>query len=128
MRVRWPRFEVMVIAGVALLAFVITLVVLASASGTRARKASRDLLAAQAPPVTSSALHPEDFGITAEDFLRPAVAAVDTGLEYTPFRPRLSRWTPELISKYWISPRQIATEIVGSLNDQNMRRLFESVP
>ena len=118
----------MAVAGVALLAFVITLIVLASAAGARARKQARDLLTETAPSIASPALHPEDFGITADDYLRPSVAAVDTALQYVPFRPRMSRWTPELISKYWISPRQIATEIVASLNDQNIRRLFESVP
>jgi hypothetical protein len=118
----------MAIAGVALLAFVITLVVLATASGARARKAAQDRLSEAVAPAPAPGLHPEDLGITVDDFLLPKVTAIDTTEHYVPFRQRLTQWTPELIAKYWISPRQIATEIVASLNDQNMRRLFEKVP
>jgi len=128
LHVRWPRFEVVLIVGVALVAFVITLVAVASASGARAKKAAQ-----VAPPETVSrasaaALRPEDLGISADDFMLPTVAAIDGAEHYEPFRPRLQKWSPALIARYWIPPRQIATEIVSSLNDQNMRQLFEKVP
>jgi hypothetical protein len=102
--------------------------VVVSASGARARKAARDLLNTPAPIVASPGLHPEDFGLTVDDFLLPTATTNDTTVRYTPFRQRLTKWTPQQVAKYWISPREIATEIVASLNDQNVGRLFEKVP
>ena len=49
-------------------------------------------------------------------------------LEYVPFRPRLKRWSAELAAKYWVAPREVATEIVQTINDQNIQRLFQDVP
>jgi hypothetical protein len=118
----------MVIAGIALLAFVITLVVSVSVSGAKARRAAQEIPRDAVPRASSGALSPDDLGITADDFLLPGIAPVDLDEHYTPFRQRLTKWSPALIARYWIPPRQIATEIISSLNDQNLRELFQRVP
>jgi hypothetical protein len=126
--VRLPRFEVLIIAGAALLAFVITLVVVASSSGARARRVAAEVAAERLQHEKPPALTPEELALTPEDFLLPSFEPVARSLEYVPYRPRLQRWNPELVDKYWIAPRDIAQEIVGSINDQNMQRLFQKVP
>ena len=49
-------------------------------------------------------------------------------MQYAPFRPRITRWSADLAAKYWVSPRDIAAEIIQSVNDQNMQRLFQGIP
>lgn len=115
-----------VIAGIALLAFVITLVV--AISGARSKRSAQETPRDTVPRISATVLRPDDLGITADDFLLPSIAPVDLAEHYAPFRQRLTKWSPALIARYWIPPRQIATEIISSLNDQNMRELFQKVP
>jgi hypothetical protein len=123
-----PRTEILVIAGVCVLAFAVTLAVVGGAAAARARRASAEALLDRQAARKPSLLSAEDLAITPEDFLLPTIAEADTRLLYAPFRPRLARWNPELIRKYWVPPREIAAEIVESINDQNMQRLFQNVP
>ncbi len=126
--IRLPRTEVLVIAGAALLAFVITLIVVASSTGARTRQAAAAALqerkGREKPPLFS----PEELALSPEDFLVPAPPSVETSLRYAPFRPRLTRWSEELASRYWVAPRQITREIVESINDKEIQRLFQDVP
>jgi hypothetical protein len=125
---RLPRVEILAVVGVAVLAFVITLSVLASSTAARARREAAQARedgarAKKKPPLTA-----EELALSSEDFILPAPQPPAAGLRYTPFRPRLTRWSAELAAKYWVSPRDIAAEIVQSMNDQNMQRLFQDVP
>ncbi len=70
----------------------------------------------------------EELALGAEDFVLPPLDRPEAPMEYVPFRPRITRWSQDLTSKYWVAPRDIATEIVESINDRNIRRLFEDVP
>ena len=125
---RLPRREILIVAGVALLAFVVTLVVMASSYGGRARRraqeARQELERTRTPPVLSAA----ELELTPDDFLLPPAPTVDTRLSYVPFRPRLERWSAEMVGKYWIPPRDIAIDILKSVNDANMERLLQGVP
>jgi hypothetical protein len=125
---RLPRREVLIIAGVALLAFVVTLAILSSSAGSRsarrAREARQELERNHPQPVLSAA----DLELAPDDFLLPPAPSVDTGLSYVPFRPRLERWSAEMVGKYWIPPRDIAIDVLVSVNDENMRRLLQDVP
>jgi hypothetical protein len=70
----------------------------------------------------------EELALNDEDFIIPPMERPEATPEYTPFRPRFTRWSRDLASKYWVAPRDIATEIVESINDRNMQRLFDEVP
>ncbi len=106
----------------------ITLSVLASSAAARSRRAS-----AQAREETRRAKQPpaftaEDLALGAEDFLLPSLESPVLQPRYAPFRPRQSRWSAEQAAKYWVSPREIATEMVESMNDRAIQRLFQDVP
>jgi hypothetical protein len=124
---RLPRVEVLIIAGVSLLAFIITIAVISSAGSSRTRRlaaeGTQELARMQKPPVFT----PEDLALAPEDFLLPLPRAAEKAPRYVPFRPRLSRWSGEVVGKYWIPPRQITIELLQAANDQNMRRLLEKV-
>jgi hypothetical protein len=119
---------VLVVAGVALLAFVITLVVVASSAAGRSRRAAAQAMEESARAKKQPILTTEELALGAEDFILPPFDRPEPKLEYVPFRPRLTRWSADLASKYWVAPRDIAVEIVESINDQNMERLFQDVP
>ena len=125
---RLPRPEIIVIAAAAVLAAIVTLAVLASRSGGKERRlveqAREEQKSAQAIPALSA----EDLSLTPEDFLLPGPPQDDATPDYHPFRPPLSRWGSEIVRKYWVPPREIAIDIVSRINDQDMERLFESVP
>ena len=124
---RLPRLEVLIIAGAALAAFVITLAIVASSAGAGARQAAeaqRRELARQQKPALLSA---EELALTAEDFILPPAKETGSVPRYAPFRGQLSRWTPEMVSKYWVPPGAIALELLETMNDQAMARLFEKV-
>jgi hypothetical protein len=125
---RLPRREILIIAGVALLAFVVTLAIMSSSSGSRARRRALEARQELERNRTRPALSAAELELTPDDFLLPAAPAIDTGLSYIPFRPRLERWSPEMAGKYWIAPREIAIDVLGSVNDENMRRLLQDVP
>ena len=124
---RLPRVEVLIIAGVSLFAFIITIAVISSAGSSRARRMAtevrQELARAQKPPVFA----PEDLSLSPEDFLLPLPRAEEKAPRYVPFRPRLSQWSKETVDRYWVPPRQITLELLQAANDQNMRRLLEKV-
>jgi hypothetical protein len=119
---------VLAIAGIALLAFVITLFVVASSAAGRSRRAAAQALEESARAKKRPLLTTEELALGAEDFILPRLDRPEPKLEYVPFRPRLSKWSADLASKYWVAPRDIAAEIVETINDQNMERLFQDVP
>jgi hypothetical protein len=95
-----------------------------AAAGTRARAQAlaREQQAAQkAPPLTT-----RELALSPDDFMLPAPPSPGTG--YVPWRPRTPVWTEEMVKRYWVPPRQIAADTVGTLSDQAMERLFEKVP
>jgi hypothetical protein len=124
---RLPRVEVLIIAGVSLLAFFITLAVISSAGSSRTRRLAaeqrQELARAQKPTVFA----PEDPSLSPEDFLLPLPRAAEKAPRYVPYRPRLSQWSKEAVGRYWVPPRQITLELLQAANDQNMRRLLEKV-
>jgi hypothetical protein len=111
----------------ALVAFVITLAILASSVAAQARlsaaQAREESLRAQKKP----ALTAEELALGVEDFMLPAPPPTETQARYVPFRPRIPRWSAELAARYWVSPRDIAVQIVESENDQYIQRLFQDV-
>ncbi len=124
---RPPRREILIVAGLGFAAFAITLSVLASrtAADIRGRAAAqlREIQASKlAPPLTS-----EELALSPDDFMLPQEPAARAP-SYVPWRPRTPVWTKEMVGKYWIPPREIAADIVGVLNDREMKRLFEKVP
>ena len=125
---RLPRAEVLAIAGIALLAFVIALAVLSSAAAGRSRRAAAQTEEESARAKKKPLLTMEELALGAEDFILPPLDRPEPRLEYVPFRPRLKRWSADLAAKYWVAPRDVATEIVQTINDQNMQRLFQDVP
>ncbi len=116
------------VAGVALLAFVITLAVLASSAAARSRRQAAQAAEESARAQKQPLLTAEELALSTEDFILPSLDRPAVKLEYVPFRPRLTRWSADIAAKYWVAPRDIASGIIQSVNDQNMERLFEDVP
>jgi len=108
-------------------AFLVTLTILATSLAARTRQtaaqAREEALRARKKPVLTT----EELALSVDDFMLPAPPAAEGGPRYVPFRPRLARWTAEIADRYWVSPREIATEIVESMNDRSMERLFQDV-
>ena len=125
---RLPRREVLIIAGAALVAFAVTLGIMGARVRTRADRVQQyqreETARAKKPPL----LDPAEMTLAPEDFLLPEAPAPSRDTGYVPYRPRLVRWSPKAVSAYWVSPRQIAIDIIASINDQSMQRLFEKVP
>ncbi len=121
---RLPRPEILIIAGTAFLAFVITLAVLASHAHAVSVAALQERQRAAPRPLLSA----DELEITPEDYMVPDLSPTDPGPQYVPYRPRLPKWNQELVQKYWVDPREIVKEVVGSINDRNMEQLFQSVP
>jgi hypothetical protein len=125
---RLPRYEILIVAGVALLAFIITLSVMASSVGARARRRAQEARQELERPRTPPILSADDLALTPDDFLLPQAPSMSTDIPYVPFRPRLEKWSAEIAGKYWISPRDIAIDILRAVNDENMKRLLQDVP
>jgi hypothetical protein len=125
---RLPRPEILIVAGAALLAFVITLAVLAAQAGARARGTAAAARQEMQRTAKKPLLSAEELEITPEDYMIPNLAPAPLTQQYVPYRPRLPRWNPELVQKYWVDPKEIAKEIVGSINDRAMEQLFQNVP
>jgi hypothetical protein len=125
---RLPRREVLVIAGAALVAFAVTLGIMGARVKARSERVQQyqrqETVRKQKPPV----LTPAETALSVDDFLLPESPAPAGGTGYVPYRPRLVRWSPQAVSAYWISPRQIAIDIIASINDQAVQRLLEKVP
>lgn len=124
---RLPRVEILVITGVSALAFVITLAVVSSSGGARARRLVAEERQALAHPQKPPALKPDDLALTPEDFMLPLPQPAEKTPGYVPFRPQQMQWSAETVKKYWIPPRQVTLELLHAANDQNMRQLFEKV-
>ncbi len=105
----------------------ITLSVLASRSAGQAQRAAEMAPTARGaptpPPITAA-----DLALGEDDFLLPSFEAPAQEPRYVPFRPRRQRWTAEEAAKYWVPPRQIATDLVQAENDRAIQRLFQDVP
>jgi hypothetical protein len=125
---RLPRREVLVIAGAAVLAFVITLAIMGAGAANRARRVRAEQREEMAHARKAPALTPEDLALAPEDFFLPDLRAPKQSFPYVPYRPRVQRWNAQMVRAYWIEPRQIAIDIIASINDQAMQRLFEKVP
>jgi hypothetical protein len=115
------------IAGLAVVTFVITLSVLAAKTGADIRGRAAAALkeqqkSLQAPPITQA-----ELSLQADDFiLAPSTSEPAQG--YIAWRPKTERWTQEMINQYWVDPRQVAVDIVSAVDDQAMETLFEKVP
>jgi len=115
-----------VIAAACVVAFAITLSVLAAQSAARVRRGEG--LAAQERAKTPPRMTASDLGLGEADFLLPSFQPPVLEPRYAPFRPRESRWTAEQVSQYWVAPRKIASDLVQSENDRAIQRLFQDVP
>jgi len=118
------RREVVLIAALALASAVVTLIVLTISFNARERRAPDEASDIHGRGTIAQAKDELSF----DDFILPAAPQADKPVEYYPFRPRLPRWTKENMDKFWVSPRQIATDTIGIINDRNMESFFEKVP
>jgi hypothetical protein len=125
---RLPRREVLLVAGAAVVAFAITLGIMGAGVRSRSRGTQdvqrAETAHAQKPP----ALKLEEMTLSPEDFLLPDLRPPLRESVYVPYRPRIQRWNAQVAGAYWVAPRQIAIDIIASINDQAMKRLFEKVP
>ncbi len=118
------RREVAVIAAAAALSVVVTLIVLTVSYNARERRA-----ADQARQKQEEVAVPRDEGLlSADDFILPAAPPADQPPAYYPFRPRVLKWSKENVEKFWVPPRQIAADTLGTINYRNMESMFEKVP
>ena len=124
---RLPRVEILIITGVSVLAFVITLAVVSSSGGARTRRLVAEERQALAHTQKPPALTPDELALTPEDFMLPVPQPAEKTPRFIPFRPQQSQWSAETVRKYWIPPRQVTLDLLQAANDQNMRRLFEKV-
>lgn len=127
---RVPRFEILVIAAVSVLAVIVTLLILGARTGARERRAAQSAAQAQAQAQaqTAQAANAASQALTLEDFILPEAPGPLQLPDYYPFRPRLPRWSREQADRFWISPRQVAVDLVSAVNDRNMEELFKNVP
>ena len=125
-RVRLPRREVLMVAAAGVLAAGITLIVLVASFNAQERRAAQ-----QRSPQTEKAgsLTGARGGdeISVDDFLLPSLHPAGSVADYYPFRPRLPRWSRENVERFWVSPRQIAIETIGAINDRNTESMLEKV-
>ncbi len=105
------------------LAAVITLIVLIASSNARQGRATPSEARGAAGAASLSA----ENELSVDDFVLPSLRPADAAPEYSPFRRRLLRWSRENVEKFWVSPRQIATDAIGTINDRNMESMFEKV-
>jgi len=122
---RLPRREVLIIAAAALIAVIITLAVLAGSS--RAADRRRGLAAASGSVKPAAEASPQQPVLSLEDFIIPEAPQPAPLPRYYPFRPRIEKWNPQLVEKFWVPPRQVAVDILGAVNDRNMEELFKDV-
>ena len=124
---RLPRREVLVVLGLGLAAFIVTLSVLASRTSADVRGRAAQALKEQEAANPGPSLTTQELALAPDDFMLPDEPGRGTPA-YVPWRPRTPVWTREMIDRWWIPPRAIATDILGTANDQAMQRLFEKVP
>ena len=124
---RLPRAEILIIAAVCAVAFIVTLAIVSTSDGARTRRLAAEEHQALQHAERRPALAPEELALTPEDFMMPTAPSPETAPHYVPFRPRQTRWGAEAVGKYWVPPRQITLGILQAANDRNMRLLFEKV-
>jgi len=120
---RSSRREVVIIALVAVVSAIVTLIVLTVSFNAREHRALDET---RGLPGRGAVARPKDE-VSIDDFLLPQAPPADKPVEYYPFRPRLPRWSKENVEKFWVSPRRIATDTIAVLNDRNMESMFEKV-
>ena len=111
----------------ALVAFVITLSIVVSSTAAQSRRAAAQALEETRRAQKKPLLTTEDLALGVEDFMLPPYQGPESAPKYVPFRPRLARWSAEAAARYWVPPREIALELVQSMNDQSIERLFQDV-
>ena len=124
---RLPRREVLVVLGLGLAAFIITLSVLASRPAADVRGRAAQVLKERQAAIAGPSLTAQELALAPDDFMLPAEPGRHAPA-YIPWRPRTPVWTKEMIDTWWIPPRAIAADILGTVNDQAMQRLFDKVP
>jgi hypothetical protein len=117
---------VLVVLGLGLAAFVITLSVLASRTAADVRGNAAQELKAREAAGAGPSLTTQELALSPEDFILPDEPG-RRAPAYVPWRPRTPVWTKEMVDAYWIPPRAIAADILGAANDQAMQRLFEKI-
>ncbi|HUJ75758.1 MAG TPA: hypothetical protein VL359_12900 [bacterium] len=120
-----PRREILFIALAAAASVIVTLIVLTVSFNARERRALAH--SAEQTSGAASAQSPGTDAVTADDFVLPAPPAPGAVPDFYPFRPRLLQWSRENVEKFWVSPRRIAADAIGVLNDRNMEGLFQKV-
>jgi len=118
------RREVLFIAAVAFLSVVVTLIVLTVSSNARERRTADQARQKQGKVAVSG----EEGALSVDDFLLPAAPQAEQPPAYYPFRPPVLKWTRENVDKFWVPPRRIAADAIGTINDRNMENMFEKVP
>ena len=125
-RRRGPEVLIVVAAGV--VAFVITLIILSVSFNSRARGVDGQALKARGAGAQGSAAASQaESDLSVDEFLLPVVRQDGAAPDYYPFRPRLEKWSRESVEKFWVSPRTIAADALGRINDRNMEGMFEKV-
>ena len=118
------RREVLFVAAVACLSVVVTLIVLTVSANARERQTADQARQKQGKVAVSG----EEGALSVDDFLLPAVPQVEQAPAYYPFRPPVLKWTRENVDKFWVPPRRIAADAIGTINDRSMENMFEKVP
>ena len=122
-----PRPEVLIVVAAGVVAFVITLIVLSVSFNSRARGVDGRALKARGAQGAQGSAAAAESDLSVDEFLLPVVRQ-DAGIpDYYPFRPRLEKWSRESVEKFWVSPRTIAADALGRINDRNMEGMFEKV-
>ncbi|MGA2765701.1 MAG: hypothetical protein ABSG17_20325 [Spirochaetia bacterium] len=124
-----PRPEVLIVAAAGVVAFVITLIILSVSFNSRARGVDGQALKARGAQGAqgSAAASQAESDLSVDEFLLPVVRQDGGAPDYYPFRPRLEKWSRESVEKFWVSPRTIAADALGRINDRNMEDMFEKV-
>jgi hypothetical protein len=118
------RREVLFITATAFLSVVVTLIVLTVSSNTRERRAAAEVPQKQGEVAVSGG----EGALSVDDFLLPAAPQAEQPPAYYAFRLPVLKWTRENVDKFWVAPRDIAGETIGTINDRNMENMFEKIP
>lgn len=79
--------------------------------------------------VTTGRVEPrESHVLEAKDVVIPEEYRTVSPSYWYVFRPRVERWNPEQIKRFWIDPRVIQLEELAASNDRAMIEFFERVP
>lgn len=106
-----------ILAGVALLSLLIVLILTGI---TRAEQPAAPVLSQAPLDPTRQNLDLSQFRYRdkIEELLKPA---------WRPWRPRVPRWTEEMVDRFWIAPQEIELEKLQQINDNNLERLLQKL-